>query len=176
MLLKTRDELLAEIKAQTPDSPALDLRGANLRSAYLRGADVSGANVRGADVSGANVRGADLSGTNLHSTILRGTDLRDADLSNVTMSWSSHTLIAERLRQAATTALQYALAGWIAIGSDDKGMCYDYYLRETDNDYWRDTREWALDLMSSWVKDEDDVPEILARACSETNCVYRRSE
>ena len=62
----------------------LDLRGADLRDAYLSGADLRGANLRDADLRGAYLRDAYLSGADLGAYLngadLRGADLRDADL------------------------------------------------------------------------------------------------
>ena len=52
-----------------------NLRGANLRGAYLSGANLRDANLSGANLSDANLSGADLSGANL-----RGADLSGADL------------------------------------------------------------------------------------------------
>jgi hypothetical protein len=49
-----------------------DLRGADLRGAYLSGADLRGADLRGAYLSGADLRGAYLSGADLRGADLRG--------------------------------------------------------------------------------------------------------
>jgi hypothetical protein len=57
-----------------------DLRGADLGGAYLGGADLRGADLRGADLGGADLRGADLGGANLGGANLRGANLRGADL------------------------------------------------------------------------------------------------
>ena len=62
-----------------------NLRGADLRDAYLgganlRGADLGDANLGGAYLGGANLRGADLRDAYLGGANLRGADLRGADL------------------------------------------------------------------------------------------------
>jgi hypothetical protein len=57
-----------------------DLRGADLRDAYLRGADLRGADLRDAYLGGADLRGADLRGADLRDAYLGGADLRDAYL------------------------------------------------------------------------------------------------
>ena len=57
-----------------------DLRGADLRYAYLCYADL-----RYADLYGANLRNADLYGADLRNACLADVDLRDADLRNVSL-------------------------------------------------------------------------------------------
>ena len=57
-----------------------DLRGANLRGAYLQCANLRGANLRGAHLRGADLRDAYLQGANLQGAYLRGAHLRGADL------------------------------------------------------------------------------------------------
>src|SRR5262245_14425370 len=61
-----------------------DLRGADLRGAYLHGADLRGAYLHGADLRGAYLHGADLRGAYLH-----GADLRDA-LLEVCLRWQQY--------------------------------------------------------------------------------------
>ena len=61
-----------------------DLRGAYLTEADLRGADLRGAyltvaDLKGADLTGAILIGADLTGVNLYGAYLRGADLREVD-------------------------------------------------------------------------------------------------
>ena len=63
-----------------------DLRGANLRGADLRVAYLSGADLRGAYLREANLRGADLRGANLYGADLRGADLRAANLYGANLS------------------------------------------------------------------------------------------
>ena len=57
-----------------------NLRGADLRYAYLCGADL-----RYADLCGADLRYADLYGADLRNAHLGGVDLRDADLRDVSL-------------------------------------------------------------------------------------------
>lgn len=52
-----------------------DLKGANLKDAYLDGADFTGA-----DLKGANLNGAYLSGANFNNADLSAADLKDAKL------------------------------------------------------------------------------------------------
>ena len=59
-----------------------NLRGADLRGAYLSRANLYGANLRGANLYNADLSGADLHNAVLNDADLRGTDLRVADLSN----------------------------------------------------------------------------------------------
>ena len=65
-----------------------DLRGVNLREAFLENVDFSGANMRGVQLSAAKLRGsifvgADLRSADLHDADLRGTDFRGADLQRI---------------------------------------------------------------------------------------------
>lgn len=67
------------------------LTNANLRGAYLRGANLRNANLKCADLYGANLRNADLiyadlSCVNLSCANLRGADLRGAYLTNANLS------------------------------------------------------------------------------------------
>jgi uncharacterized protein YjbI with pentapeptide repeats len=57
-----------------------NLRGANLRDAYLGGADLGGANLRDANLGGANLGGADLRDAYLGDADLGGANLRGANL------------------------------------------------------------------------------------------------
>jgi uncharacterized protein YjbI with pentapeptide repeats len=52
-----------------------DLRGVNLKDAYLDGADFTGS-----DLKGANLNGAYLSGANFNNADLSSADLKDAKL------------------------------------------------------------------------------------------------
>ena len=92
---ETRERLLKanpKLGIQTEHKWQIDLRGANLRDAYLRDANLSGvdlndaylrgANLRGVDLNGANLHGADLSFVDLNGAYLGGAYLRNAYLSN----------------------------------------------------------------------------------------------
>jgi len=57
-----------------------DLRGADLRGAFLQGANLRGADLQGAVLRGANLQGADLQGAFLRGANLQGANLRGADL------------------------------------------------------------------------------------------------
>ena len=65
-----------------------DLRGADLRGAYLSYADLSGAYLSGADLRGAYLSYADLSGADLRGAYLRGADIRGADLRGADLSYA----------------------------------------------------------------------------------------
>jgi hypothetical protein len=94
----------------------------------------------------------------LQGADLQGADLRGAYLTNAIMNWNSHTLIGERLRQAASSNLmRLALAGAVA---QNPNYCWEWWLRETDNDLWRETREWALATIRTWVT-KDGLPSVL---------------
>ncbi len=60
-----------------------DLRGADLRDAYLRGADLRGADLRDAYLRGADLRGADLRDAYLRDAYLRGAYLRGAKILSI---------------------------------------------------------------------------------------------
>jgi len=121
-----------------------DLSGAYLRGAYLSGANLSGAYLSGANLSGANLRGADL----------RGAYLRGANLSDVTMNWGSHDLIAEVLRRAAGDHIgKLQVAGLILVSRD---KCWDDFLSMRVAH-----KKWALSELRKWVKDGDGAPSVL---------------
>jgi len=120
----TRDEIIAAVKSGADLRDAnlcgANLCGADLRDANLRGADLRGANLCGADLCGANLRGADLRGANL-----RGADLRDANLRDANLEWRSHDIVAELLRQNASTAQEFAVAGLVIMRRD---WCWKEFL------------------------------------------------
>ena len=62
------------------------LKNADLSWANLSWANLSGANLSGANLSGANLSGADLSGADLHEADLSGANLRGADLRGANFS------------------------------------------------------------------------------------------
>ena len=79
-LRKILDEHKRWIETNQRDGSRADLRGANLREAYLRGATLWGADLREANLRGATLWGADLRGANLWGADLRGANLLGADL------------------------------------------------------------------------------------------------
>jgi hypothetical protein len=143
-----------------------DLRGAYLRSAdlsgaYLSGADLSGAdlsraNLRGADLYGANLRGAYLSGAYLGRANLRGAYLYGADLKNITVSWTSHDLLAEILRRAAGDSVERLMVAGLLLMH--RGWCWEQFLALDHSE-----KEWAMDELAKWVKDDDGAPAVLKR-------------
>ena len=136
------------------------LEGANLEGANLYGANLEGANLYGANLEGANLYGANLYGANLY-----GANLDNANLDGVTMRWQSHTLIAERLRQAAGDDMVLRLAaGFIAISRD---MCHSQVLENAPHIPHPEhgtVMAWALRTMALWRKDGDDFPRVLKLA------------
>ena len=75
-----------------------DLRGADLRYAYLKRADLRGADLRGANLHGADLRGADLYGTNL-----RGANLLHADLKGATLPIGVYQIVGAGSCNRCTT-------------------------------------------------------------------------
>jgi len=81
---------ISKEKAIKADLVMANLRGVDLRGAYLEGADfrvaaligadLKGANLSMADLEGADLKGANLRAVNLEGACLVGTDLRGADL------------------------------------------------------------------------------------------------
>jgi uncharacterized protein YjbI with pentapeptide repeats len=136
-----------------------DLRWANLRWADLRGADLSGADLRWADLRGANLSGADLIGADLSGADLRGANLRWADLrlanlSGANMNWQSHDLLAGILLRAAGDDIQKRMVAGLILVSRD--WCWNKFL-QIEHDH----RQWAIDTMREYVRDGDNVPDIL---------------
>ena len=77
------------------------------------------------------------------------------------MCWLSHALIGARLQQAANNEItKLALAGAI---SQNEHHCWEWWIKQTDTDTWRATRNWALELMRTWVKAGDNAPDELSR-------------
>lgn len=62
-----------------------DLRGLDLRRAYLRGANLSGADLRRANLREATLEGADLRQSRLDGACLRSANIRSANLQNATL-------------------------------------------------------------------------------------------
>ena len=111
-------------------------------------------NLRGAYLFGANLRGANLRWANLRGANLQEANLRRADLTDIAMNWQSHQLISEILIRAACDDLdRCSLAGLIRIRTD---WCWDVW---TTLDH--PAREWAIEELSKWVKDDDGAPEAL---------------
>ena len=100
----------------------LDLRRAELRSAFLaradlRGAELSAADLRGCYLRGADLRTADLRGTRLEHAFLGGADLRNADLRGAVLTRTDlrgASLLGVDLRGTILTGarLDGALCDW----------------------------------------------------------------
>ncbi len=139
-----------------------NLRDVNLRDANLRYADLRDADLRYANLRDVNLRDADLREADLREANLRGANLRDADLNNVVMCWTSHDLIAERLRQAAgNDPLKRMTAGYIAMSTD---WCWAALIDNAPRITLLDGTtllDWTLNTMATWVRDGDDAPQIL---------------
>jgi uncharacterized protein YjbI with pentapeptide repeats len=159
-----------------------NLEGSNLEGAYMRGADMRGADMRGADMRGADMRGANLEGSNLveanlaranlegsslaganlDGAYLYGTNLVGANLHDAIMNWSSHDLIAERLRQAAgDDPLKRMAAGYVLMS---RSWCWSDLLVNAPDialDDETTLKEWSLKTMRAWVKAGDYAPQVL---------------
>jgi hypothetical protein len=132
-----------------------DFRGAYLRGAYLYAVNLEDANLEDANLYGADLRRANLQGADLSRATLRRADLRYVNLEGVIMNWDSHTLIGERLRQAAGEDYhKLALAGAVVTNPQH---CWEWWLDNTP----KPELQWALEVMRSWIKDGDNVPEEL---------------
>ncbi len=135
------------------------LEGANLEDAYLRGANLRGAYLedaylRGANLRGANLRGAYLEGANLRGAYLRGAYLEGAYLRGAKINWSSHDLLAEILRLDASDDVdKRKFAGLVLISRD---WCWKNFIALNDP-----LNDWALDVLSTYVQDDDNAPAIL---------------
>jgi hypothetical protein len=136
-----------------------DLHSANLRYADLYSADLHSANLRYANLYSADLRYADLESADLRNANLYSANLRNANLTGVIVNWTSHDLIAEILRQhAGDVVSRRMVAGLVSISYD---WCWDQFiaLRSINEDDYR----WAFDVLASYVKLDDDTPEILRR-------------
>ncbi|MFY1847933.1 pentapeptide repeat-containing protein [Achromobacter dolens] len=81
----TESGMVARVALEQAVEARANLRGADLRDAYLGGADLRDANLRGADLrdaylGGADLRDAYLGGADLRDAYLGGADLGGADL------------------------------------------------------------------------------------------------
>ena len=112
----------------------------------------SGVNLGYADLRVANLGVANLGYANLGYANLRGADLGEPG--TLRINWRSHALVSEILwRASGGQSAREQLAAWID--------------RKT-NWCWKDwavvdhpEREWALDELVKWVRDDDEVPELL---------------
>jgi uncharacterized protein YjbI with pentapeptide repeats len=68
-----------------------DLKGADLRKAYLIGADLRNADLRGANLVGANLEGADLTGARLNGANLTDSYLTEASLNHTNLTGVNFT-------------------------------------------------------------------------------------
>jgi Uncharacterized low-complexity proteins len=110
------------------------------------------------------LRDADLRDAELWGANLRCANLRDANLDNVVMCWTSHNLIAERLRQAAANdPLKRMATGYIAMSTD---WCWAALINNTPHITLSDGTtllDWTLNTMAAWVRDGDNAPQILKK-------------
>ena len=132
-----------------------------MRDANLRSADLEYARLEYANLTGARLEYARLEYANLTDANLANANLRNADLRDVTMNWSSHNLVSERLRQAAGQDVSRRMfAGLIAVSTD---WCWEDFNAHA---LPLDLTEWTLRLFVSWRKENDDVPDFEAMAKS----------
>ena len=151
-----------------------DLRGANLRGANLRGANLRDADLRGADLRGADLSNADLRGADLRGADLRGADLRGADFlhsvlfrasflhahfgnineNRTLVSWQSHEMLAEILRQNAGNDLnRLKIAGIIRLCEQ---WCWLQFMEMDDPE-----KSWAMDVLRLWRRADGNNPRFL---------------
>jgi hypothetical protein len=77
------------------------------------------------------------------------------------MRWQSHTLIAERLRQAANGDKVKLEAPKFILEGQQRGRCWNEILAFAPDILLPDgstLKEWALSEMMTWVQDSDDLP------------------
>jgi uncharacterized protein YjbI with pentapeptide repeats len=146
---------------------ALNLRGANLEGsnfvrANLEASNLKGSNLVGSNLVRANLEGSSLAGANLDGAYLYGTNLVGANLHDAIMNWSSHDLIAERLRQAAgDDPLKRMAAGYVLMS---RSWCWSDLLVNAPDialDDETTLKEWSLKTMRAWVKAGDYAPQVL---------------
>ena len=80
ILNKKTKKVIIEAEADNIKTLIGDLRGVDLRDAYLRGADLGDADLRDAYLRDANLRGANLRDANLHGADLRGANISGAKI------------------------------------------------------------------------------------------------
>jgi len=119
-----------------------NLRGADLRGAYLSGAYLRGTNLSGADLRDTNLRGADLSGAYLRGANLRGANLRGAYLSGA-KSMDSEGKEFKIGKCVQVLGLKYSVFLFrthMKIGC--KCYSYDYWWKWDADDYKEDWKIW----------------------------------
>jgi len=79
-------KFLVEAGLIKKEKPVVDLRGADLSTAYLIFANLERVNLEGADLRRSNLRVANLEGANLNSANLGGADLTAANLESADLS------------------------------------------------------------------------------------------
>ena len=87
--------------ASVPECEWVDLRGAQLRGAFMYGIKLRGATLRRAILVGANLRHAELVATNLFRAELAGANLRHANLNYANLREAN--LLGANLREANLT-------------------------------------------------------------------------
>ena len=129
----------------------INLRGADLRWAYLRGVDLQGADLRGADLHGAYLRGADL-----HGAYLQGADLRWADLQGA--KGIEYILSVERIGSRSDTLYYNYVTDTIQCGCFTGTI--DEFVKRVNTVYqegkhgedYRATIEYFRNRATNWVK------------------------
>src|SRR5579863_2321635 len=121
-----------------------DLQSADLQSANLRGADLQRADLRSANLWGADLRGADLQRADLRGANLWGADLQRANLQGADLPITSHEVISEILRAAASDDVKKRMIAGLVIVSCD--WCWADFSEELDKEDFL----WALEVLSDW--------------------------
>ncbi len=129
-----------------------NLSGADLRHANLSHADLRYTNLSHANLFRANLRYANLSHADLRYTNLSGANLSRADLRKANLNWQSHELIAEILRQAATTTNHRCIAGLILVSPD---WCWDRFSEELSTTQ----KNWARSILNKFANDDNPPPK-----------------
>ncbi|MFX0183344.1 MAG: pentapeptide repeat-containing protein [Candidatus Hodarchaeota archaeon] len=126
-----------------------DLRYTNLKFANLRCANLEHANLENASLRHANLRCANLRHANLENA-----SLKSANLENASLNWDSHQLLSQIiLNHAGNNIKKRMIAGLIMVSLD---LCWNDFL-ELNIPY----KSWAIQVLKTYVKESDDVPEIL---------------
>jgi Pentapeptide repeats (8 copies) len=120
----TLGECIREFLQVLPEDSRADLYGADLSCADLYGADLSCADLYGADLSCADLYGADLSRANLYGAKI---------------SWSSHRVISEILKNNSNEEIaKLEIAGLIMIQTS---WCWREFC---ELDKSRELKDWAM--------------------------------
>lgn len=144
------EEFLKRVASGEDTFPNLDLGyAANLDGANLVRANLVRANLDRASLRGANLGGANLGGANLYGAKI---------------NWCSHTLLSEILWRAAGDDIRRQMLA--AFIGRKHSWCWKEFIAFEHSD-----KEWALDVLATWVQDDDDAPALLRRRSEQLRAV-----